>query len=248
MKAKSLRSSGFTIIELMIATAVFSVVLLVIMTAIVQMGRLYYKANTMSRVQEATRSITDDITRAIQYSPAQVVTHLTTPSDPLARSMCVGSRRFSFVPGRQLLASAPTQHALVSDIVAGNCTTALNMSGTTLSGTEKELLNDKMRIIKLDVQPARNGSSSAFRVTVRVLYGDSDLVCNNAETNTANASHCSNTSDWTSANIQSLARSQASVVGSAVVVPSTIQCKNIRSGSEFCAVAELSTIVERRLQ
>lgn len=246
MLTKHSDQRGFTIIELLIATTVFSVVLLVVMSAIVQMGRLYYKSNTMSRTQEMTRSVLDDVTRAIQYSPAQIVTHrAAVPADPAVTGLCIGGRRYSMALGRQLDKTVTTQRTLVSDQVSGTCASAQPLSGgAAVTATSKELLSDKMRIVKLDVQPAFMSSSSAYRVTVRVIYGDNDLICNNAV-----AGACESASTILSnADIETIARSQASPVGSTSVVSSTLQCKNIRSGSEFCATAELSTIVERRLQ
>lgn len=240
------RQRGFTIIELLIATTVFSVVLLVVMSAIVQMGRLYYKSNTMSRTQEMTRSILDDVTRAIQYSPAQVVTHRpASPADSEVTGLCIGGRRFSMALGRQLNKDVPGERSLISDQVSGTCVSAQRISGgAVLTPTSKELLVDKMRIVKMDVQPAFNGNNSAYRVTVRMIYGDNDLIC---DTNIAGS--CSGTAgDLTAAQIQTTASSQASLAGDTAVRASTLQCKNIRSGSEFCAMAELSTIVERRLE
>ena len=62
------KNSGFTIIELMIATSVFAVVLVVAASGILAIGMLYYKGVTSSRTQEAARSISNTIANTIQFT------------------------------------------------------------------------------------------------------------------------------------------------------------------------------------
>jgi len=60
--------NGFTIIELLVATLVFSIVLVVVLAAFVQISRLYYKGVSMANTQNDTRIITQDLENDIQYS------------------------------------------------------------------------------------------------------------------------------------------------------------------------------------
>lgn len=221
---------GFTIIELLIAMSIFTVLLLVLTGAVVQIGRLYYKGLTMSRTQEAARTVMDDLSRAIQYTPGIVKTTLTPAGN--SQGVCVGSRRYSFVPGRKLDKDV-SGRSLVADQDLSGCTAAQNLSSATAGN---ELLADKMRVSQLRIQSSVEDPTlapQAYRVTVRIVYGDDDLMCSPSVTVTTDGAHCSNGSGSISAALLSSSRD--------------LQCKNIKSGTQFCAVAELSTIVERRL-
>lgn len=59
---------GFTIIELMISTVVFSLVLLAASAAIIQIGKKYYKGITNARTQEVARSTVDEIAQSLQFT------------------------------------------------------------------------------------------------------------------------------------------------------------------------------------
>lgn len=229
---------GFTIIELMIATAVFSVVLLTISAAIIQIGRLYYKGITSARTQQVARTVMDDISQTIQFSSGQIIDFGPSTNPAMneknsldnntnqSHAVCVATKHFSFKYGQQ---RTGTKHGLVLQDVAGGCGTTLaqNLDGGAINGNE--MLGDKMRLANLVVQQA--GDANTYRVTVRVVYGDDDLLCDPGAT--TGPSSCSSTDPWTAAN--------------AIAATRKLSCKNIRSGSQFCAASELSTIVKRRL-
>ena len=48
---------GFTVLELMIATTVFSVMLLLTTTGMIQIGKVYYKGLVTAKTQDTVRSI-----------------------------------------------------------------------------------------------------------------------------------------------------------------------------------------------
>lgn len=221
---------GFTIIELLIAMSVFTIVLLVLTGAIVQIGRLYYKGLTMSRTQEATRNVIEDVTRSIHYTPG-VVKNVSGPGTN--RGVCVGLRRYSFVQGQQTKLDL-NRRSLVSDENPGGCPSnvALNIGATTAGNS---MLSDGMRLSNLSVQDNSTDPTlpaGAYRVTVRVVYGDDDLLCLESGVPASGAT-CTNNTQMASTEIAGA---------------SNLRCKDIRNGSEFCAVSELSTIVERRLR
>jgi prepilin-type N-terminal cleavage/methylation domain-containing protein len=61
-------SSGFTILELMIASAVFAVVLLVVAIGAISLTNSYYKGITSSDVQSVARAIMSEVSQSIQFS------------------------------------------------------------------------------------------------------------------------------------------------------------------------------------
>lgn len=220
------KQAGFTIIELLIAMSVFTIVLLLLTGAVVQIGRLYYKGLTMSRTQEAARTVVDDISRSIQYSPGVVK---TVPPSGSNQAVCVGLRRYSFVQGQQAKRDANTR-VFVSDENPAGCSSNVPLNlATDPSG--KALLADGMRVSRLTVTPEPSIGSNAFRVTARIIYGDDDLLCVESGV-LSNGATCTNNIGMAAADITNR---------------NDLRCKDVRSGSEFCALSELSTIVERRL-
>ncbi len=166
---KQLNRRGFTIIELLIATVVFSVILLVITAAIVQFGKLYYRGIIQNRVQETARTISEDITQAIQFSGSGS-TPLRT-YDPVTKRghICIGDRRYTFQYDRQL-GEAPNKHVLVQDQTSG-CTGGIDLDSVPAGVTD--LMGSGMWLAELDITDA---GSELYRVTVRVAYGPEDVL------------------------------------------------------------------------
>lgn len=175
---------GFTIIELMIATAVFATVLLVCSIGMLQIGRTYYKGITSSRTQEAARSVLEEISQAIQFGSGSPV----TPAEAgpgLPGVYCAGSKRFSYLRDRQVTDSPglpdQSRYALVVDEVnsCGGVVPQDLRGNPTLTDTSKELLGTRMRLATLTVTPITPvgfTETNLYRVTVRIVSGDADLL------------------------------------------------------------------------
>lgn len=221
---KRLRNDGFTIIELLIATVVFSIVLLTISGAIIQIGRIYFKGVTEARTQEAARSVLADITQDLQMTSGQVTLTGLDNSTAGSQGFCIDTTRFSYVLGQQ---RAGDNHALVADTIPAGCLSskAQDITGATPAGTE--LLGDNMRLAKLSIEQQLPNHPTMYKVTARIVYGDDDLLC------VAALNNCS---------------SDTTMSSSQIAAARDLRCKDIRSGTQFCAVSELSTMVERRLK
>lgn len=213
------RESGFTIVELLIATLVFSMVLVLITIGVMTFTKSYYKGITQSNTQTAARSIIENIAQAIQFSGDAVTAPIGTAGSGDSEGICIGDQRYSYLPGWQLVDGAAdtahqqANHALVMD-QPGNCS-GLDAQDLTGSPTGTELLSPKMRIAKLDVEQL--GTSGMYKIDVRVVYGDADLLYSPSG-------------------------------DAAGATASDATCKYSISGSQFCAVSELSTVVERRIE
>lgn len=209
-KTNQLAQQGFTLVELMIATVVFSVVLLLVTFGVLQVSRNYYKGVTSTKTQQTARAIIDQISQAIQFSGG-TITPTAAPSPGSNQVFCLNSQRYSYVLGRKL--TDGTNHVLVVDTPP--CTgssTAQNLATTSLTAGSKELVAPNMRLAKLSVSSV---GTNLWQVTVRVVYGDDDLL---------------------------ISPSGASPAYSAP----DAGC-DINAGSQFCAVSELSTVVQKRL-
>lgn len=220
-----LAAKGFTVIELMIATSVFAVILLVITVGIVEFNKEYYKGVISSSTQNATRQVVDQVSQAVQYNGGYITP--LTAGNPMVKAFCVGStKRFSMVLHHQIVSSS--DHALVAENVP-NCaaTAAQDISTSSLSTTTQaqELLGKGMRLVKFTINGA--SGSDLYTVTVRVAYGDDDLLCS------PSLDDCNSPS--TAAAI------------SAESSRDDLTCR-IGVGSQFCAVSELSTTVAKRIE
>ncbi|MBX6333759.1 prepilin-type N-terminal cleavage/methylation domain-containing protein [Candidatus Saccharibacteria bacterium] len=215
------REQGFTILELMIATMVFSVVLLLVTAGILQVSRVYYKGLTESTTQSTARNIIDTLAQAIQFSGAEVTeTHNVNPGKD--DSFCIGNKQYSYRLGSQVMnnpsSSDQAWHALVERTVSGSCSGIAAQSLNQQNVVGRDLIGQRMRLAKLVVKDLGDGR---YEITVRVVYGDADLLHSPSNPN--------------------------SPIETAAMKPDAT-CRPVRAGTQFCATAELSTVVVKRVQ
>lgn len=173
---KPLNKKGFTIMELIIASTVFSTMMLLATTGILQIGKIYYKGMATQRTQETTRAILDDVTRNYQISPVAL------PDNDTAGVLCIGQLRYNYRIGVKLDDTNP--HMLWTDrIISGGTCAPLNMTQAVPSdantdmtdlgkSAQQELIPKNMRLSKFDIATSNGGMS----VNVQVVYGDLDLT------------------------------------------------------------------------
>lgn len=221
LKKTRTQQHGFTLIELMIATTVFSVILLGSTTAVIQIGRMYYKGVVTSKTQEIARRTIDDIARTIQFNDAQIFEPL--PVDYMAtgisdgtvtvRAVCIGTTRYSYVLNAQVdrqndFNKHRLRHALWQDTVddpslCGNNMPDLSQEQPSPDG--RELLGRFMRLQKLEVKHDEDPTA----LSVGIIYGDDDLLLPDA-TNPTN-------------------------------------CRGAIQGAQWCSVSTLTTQVRQRI-
>jgi prepilin-type N-terminal cleavage/methylation domain-containing protein len=178
---------GFTIIELLIATAVFSVILLLGTYALLQIGRVYIKGVTMTRAQEVSRNALAEISQSIQFSGGTILLGSTgsvnsNPAVPGSDNgvFCIGSTRFTYTTNRQLTDSAtPGQYqakqVLIKDTIAG-CNPAIPVSlQPSFNSDAKELTGLNMRLRSLSVKQVP-GTTNSYTISIVVVYGDDDIL------------------------------------------------------------------------
>lgn len=217
---------GFTIVELMIATIVFSVIMLVASGAVVRFTTNFQKGLTQTTTQNTARSVIENISQSLQFAGASGAAPLNPANG--SRGYCVNSTNYSFIKGVQLEDQA--HHVLVER--PGSGVSCGGSAQDVLASPEgQELLSPHMRLSRLDIQQQ---GSKLYTLTIKVVYGDDDLLCIAGETNTASPRHCNSTLPLT--NVASLSDEDLA----------KLQCKT-QKGSEYCAVSELTTTVQSRL-
>lgn len=223
-----LGEAAFTIVELMIATLIFSVILVIITTGIIHFTTDYYKGINTSATQTAARNIAAIIAQNLQYGGGKDDYKPNTAGGN-NRYICIGSVRMDYNLGNQLTKGAPgNDYGVV--ITADNC-------GHGYTGaTTKEYLGPNMRVTNLDVTQI-SGASNLYKISVGVAYGDIDLLCARSRAS-GTAGSCSSTSTTSSLN-WGLADATYGTEGASVT------CKSGK-GSQFCAVSHLNTQVVSR--
>lgn len=166
---------GFTIVELMIATLVFSVILIVITVGVLHFTNAYYKGINSSTTQNTARNIIDTVSQAIEFGSADLG---HAPAVGPITAYCVGGQQFDFVLGAEIALSpsaTQTKDALYQRPHSGsgcvNIPTPTLRAGSATGG--KELLGQNMRLSKFSVTQLPSG---LYTITVRVVYGDDALL------------------------------------------------------------------------
>lgn len=221
------RQSGFTLIELMLAMTFLSFILVFMALTLVQMLRTYDKGLTVKQINQAGRTITEDISKSIRgEQPGQVV--LTAV--PNGR-LCIGNIMYVWNPVYVGARSAPTPNPSPNAHVFSNAPTAISMARIKLTnptnncaqpaspahGPENySLLGDRARVVWAGASPSPDGRL----VRVSFVLGTYDVL-DQPGISAANYTNVFNTPTFTSGE------------------PT---CKSGSDGN-YCAFAEFSTIV-----
>ncbi|HSX05756.1 MAG TPA: prepilin-type N-terminal cleavage/methylation domain-containing protein [Candidatus Saccharimonadales bacterium] len=217
---------GFTIVELMIATVVFSLVLLVITMGVLHFSNSYYKGVNSSATQQAAQNAIDTISQSLQFGSAGSAGTDVAP----AGAFCAGSEIFIYTLGKVYPGGTPTgsNSGLYesSNTNAGTCDPA-SVTNFTIGN---ELLGPKMRITNVSVINT-DPSSNLWDVSLTVAYGDADLLCNTKLAAGVKGS-CNNSSP-------------RYALGD-LVTGNDVAC-HTDAGSQFCSVAKLETIAQQRV-
>ncbi len=181
--------SGFTIIELLIATAVFSVVMLIMSAGVLQISKMYYQGVLQARTQDTSRAIIEEIGESIRYTTGTYLNGSSTVGPDIAVGspdtgyFCLGNRRYTYAIDRQLKAAPAANtkqklHALWVDQPVGGCSLSTgpeNLDAPAAGG--RELLSENMRLTRFSVEPVTAGGiPDGYTISVSVAYGDDDLL------------------------------------------------------------------------
>lgn len=233
------KSSGFTIVELMIALSVLSVLLIISTLTLMNLGRMYVKGSNQANAQDTARNVINDLAAQLQLGGAQPNIDNTTT---FGGYFCIGTTRYSYAVGRQVSDSPDadqTRHALWRDTMdSSTCpiSAPLNLNSSLPSPNGRELIPEHMRLTQFNIQPISD-KMGLYKLEVGVAYGDDDLLCNR------NAVHDCD-SDWI--NTHPAQHKNNLRPSDPNLAAPQISCVN-SEGHQFCAVSDLSITVARRL-
>ncbi|MBW3569135.1 prepilin-type N-terminal cleavage/methylation domain-containing protein [Candidatus Parcubacteria bacterium] len=170
IRGKKNNQKGFTVVELMIATVIFSLVLVIASSSVIAIGRLYYKGITSAKTQNAARMVMEDISRSIQFSKGYMGTE-DPPAPGGEQAFCFGVDVYSYRINTKVDLDVADARALVHTARGDGD----DLTKCIPDFTGKELLADNMRLLDFSITspPTAPNQSNIF---INVAYGDNDLL------------------------------------------------------------------------
>ncbi len=175
--------NGFTIIELLIASVAFSLIIILVTVLIIQVSNVYYRGIVISNTQNAARNITLDIEKAIQFS-SNLPSGLTYQSSSNINWYCIGSQLFAYSQYGQFSASTPLSfnniglaYNLASVCPSNNAGLTKYINGSSnvdSNGAYQQLLGDGMSVQYLKVSQVSD--QNLYHIQLGVAYGKQDLL------------------------------------------------------------------------
>ncbi len=160
--SKHKNQSGFTIIELMIATLVFSVILVVITVGVLYFTKSYYHGVYQSSTQNAARSITESVMDSVRFGSGVPVVKGSN------NFFCAGGYVFVFQPGEMYDKNVASTKGMYMQPMSATC--ALDPP----SAESKQLLGNRMRIAYIDF--TYDSTNDIYTLEVKVAYGADDFL------------------------------------------------------------------------
>ena len=161
--------AGFTIVELMIATTVFSMVLLVIIYGVLSFTHAYYSGVNSSTTQDTARNVMNTVAQAIEFSGNVIRGSGSVGGSNPAYYFCAGGSVYYYIPGVKFDATQPvssTNPGLYVD--PGACGPA----PTSFSDPNgKELLGNNMRVTYLSLVASPTNARLVYNWRRPILRG-----------------------------------------------------------------------------
>jgi len=218
MVFKSKNHKGFTIVELMIAISVFSVVMIIATTGILLIARQYQAGVTKTAMQSATRDIHQKISDSIKYSGGKITVEENSGNVTGYYVVCVGKIRYFYKTPSRLI---------------NNETDFNNMSGLHF---------------QQQTNPYKNGNALAGECGYLVNddINAQQLLPNNAKVALFNVTETEDEGVTKTAIIDTTFVKGDYDLFNLGVPPKDLKCKS-GVGNEWCSVVSLSSIVNPRL-
>ena len=156
---------GFTLVELLLAMAFFSFILMFITTGFIIINRAYTKGINVKLVQDEGRQLIEDFTRNMRTSsPASIST--TPPGD---KCMTIsGVRYYWSIPINSTDANSPNKLMREEGLGCGDPINTTNPGGVSM-------LDERVGVQFIDVR-LMTGSSSVYSVKIVLSTATTNLV------------------------------------------------------------------------
>jgi len=217
---------GFTILELMIATAISSGAILLLMFGFLAMSDSYTKGLTVSQTQNTTRDVINTISQSIQFGDPTTISWtipmVSAQSASTSGWFCADNNIFAYTLGQAVTANST--HTTGNDALIEQTGTCPPPSGTYSANnrpypgkSEQELLGPNMSLAAFSVAM---GADNTYLINIHIVFGSSTVL-------------------------QGVTQSNGGVlyydIGS-----NQVKCSG-QAGQDFCASSDLQTVVVPRI-
>jgi prepilin-type N-terminal cleavage/methylation domain-containing protein len=252
MKRTKRLSQGFTIVELMIALAVFSIILVIVLAAVMQISRMFYKGVTTSQTQSTTRTLIDILASSVQTSVEEPLLYQkdnpqTVINDSLSSTLsltgapqlfCIGNNRYLVQLNKQVSTRGginQQKSAFLTDRVSSPISDECSPSKYSVAQLEDRLKGDSTVLM--------SDAKDLLGQNMRIV----ELSVSKVPLGGTASSIWSIGAKIVYGDQDLLGLFDGSTLDPAVV-NSQIVCKGSEVGAEFCSVSKLETTVERRVR
>lgn len=164
------QQAGFTIVELMIATTVFSLILLIITFGVIYFTRNYYNGVYTSATQNAARDITNTVSNVIRFGTGDVELYAWPPGPTAGDDAYFCAGGYVFVAELGVKYSSLTDGMYMQPMPSG-CSVPLTTTG------RQQLLGENMRITYMSL--SLDSVNGVYTFDIGIAYGDNDLLVPN---------------------------------------------------------------------
>lgn len=155
-------SKGFTIVELLIAVAGFSFVLILVTVVMINIGSLSSKGINQTKIDDAARYIVDDVSLRLKFNRADAFSR-DSSDDPESGAYCVSNIKYvySFNSERNYLYRMPQETT--------GCIFPANPM--PIPGGATNLLPTNTRLTYFNISNNNPLNNKQFTIKVALLYG-----------------------------------------------------------------------------
>lgn len=177
------KENGFTIIELLIASVAFSLIIILVTVLIIQVSKVYYKGIIVSNTQNAARNIVLDIEKSIQFN-TDLPNGLSYYKTGQADWYCIGNQLLAYKTDTQFnVSSQPGINNIgLAYSLAPICPSTVNGLNPYIalfafsrgSGNYQQLLGNDMSVQYLNISQV--GLQNLYHIQLSVAYGNTSLL------------------------------------------------------------------------
>lgn len=167
------KQKGFTVIELMIAIAVFTIAVLLVAAATMFIARNYTQAKNRVAIEEATRQLHSDIANSIIFSgSSSAIVQANDTKNLDWDTLCVGNIAYTW-SGVDLLDDKSNLDDLQDGLYQKNIDSSCEEPDSSISLLDQgytNVLPERAKVAKLNV--AQIGSPDRYIIETNIFSGD----------------------------------------------------------------------------
>ena len=176
-------AAGFTVVELLVASVIFSVIILVALSGFIEIGRLFYKGSIYTANQQAARTITDKV--GSDMNATSSVVGPTATGTGQKRFYCIGNVRYTFTLGQVVNldnhgTTNSSNFGILRDKLPGASSCADPFSGSSpvpIAVDAAELLGNRMRLNSFCITKNTSVSyGNLYAISVNIVTGDDKYI------------------------------------------------------------------------